>query len=738
MTERPIMSNPEPAGRGTWLDVYMPDQLPAVQKVAPPQFLNISMVRGILYRQRWLVAGVLFAAVTLGLMVTLLMTPRYEATAKVSVKPFNEEVVEGQSDRAVPTQLVDKYIATMIQRIGSRQLAGVVVDDLKLDQRQGLLGKDIDKSRAPGLTDQQWRESKRQAAVSALISSLNVKSTPGSLVIDIGVRSENPVLSAEIANGYANAFLASDTRASVASSKYALTYLSGQIEETRVRLQNAEQAANEYARARGIIVQPLNGPNEAENASSATTLIGTKLASINEDFIEARADRIAAEQRWRTVQSLPASQLPEVQNSQSLQQLLADLTEKRAQLAELRQRYNDDFPQIANLRAQIDTINSQLERSAADIKSNIRNQLTIARNQENALAAELQQLTGATLGEQDEKVQLSVLDREAEALRNQLKMLLDRYNQVNSAANVNPDTLQMLDTATVPSSPYSPNLLRNMTIALAIGIALAVGLAVLRETFDDRIRSLEDVEDKLALPFLGHTPHVADRDLTLQSSNRFSALMEAYSSIRAAIDFSLPRTSNVIQVASSQAGEGKSTTAVVLAEMFANFGRKTLLVDADLRRPSVSKLLGLERPKVGLVEVVLGHVPLEDAIVRGVHEGLHILPVAELPPSPTEILASREFEQFIEECRGKYSLVVFDSCPVMGLADAPMLARLVDATVFVLEANTLPFSRARTAVRRLTSAGGKVIGAVLSKYRALEAGQAYDYQYTYYQYGPRQ
>lgn len=730
------MNNPEPVNPATFLDAYMPPQVPSLQQRAP-QMLNINVLRGLLYRQRWLVAAVVFAAAVIGLTVTLLMTPMYEATSKVSIKPFGEQVVDSNVNMPMPTNLVYEYIATMVQRIKSRQMAEVVVDDLKLGERQDLLGKDVDQSRAPGLTDDQWREAKRQMAISAITGSLNVAGSQGSFVIDIGVRSGNPILAAEIANAYANAFVASDTRSSVQSSRYALTYLTDQIEQTRVRLQTAEQAANEYARSRGIIVQPASAGSEEENASAATTLTSAKLANINEKYIEARAARIAAEQRWKAVQNLPASQLPEVQNSSSLQALAADLTEKRAQLAELRQRYNDDFPQIRNLRAQIDSINAQLERSSSEIKSTLRNALTVARNQENALSAELQSLTGETLGEQDQKVQLSVLDREAEALRNQLKILLDRYNTVNSAANVNPGTLQMLDAAMVPSSPYSPNLLRNLSVALALGVALAIGLAVLRETFDDRIRSLEDIEDKLGLPFIGHTPYVADRDISIDGSNRFSALMEAYSSIRAGIDFSLPRSSNVIQLTSSQPGEGKSTTSVVLAEMFASFGRKTLLIDADLRRPSVAKLLGIEKPKVGLVEVVLGHVPLEDAIVRGLHENFDILPIGEIPPNPTEVLASKEFEEFIQKCREEYSMVIFDSCPVMGLADAPMLSRLVDATVFVLEANALPFSRARAAIRRISAAGGKTIGAILTKYRALEAGQSYDYQYTYYQYGPR-
>jgi capsular exopolysaccharide synthesis family protein len=197
----------------------------------------------------------------------------------------------------------------------------------------------------------------------------------------------------------------------------------------------------------------------------------------------------------------------------------------------------------------------------------------------------------------------------------------------------------------------------------------------------------------------------------------------------------MPRNRNVIQLTSSQAGEGKSTTAVILAELFAGLGRRTLLVDADLRRPGVAALLGTERPKVGFVEVLLGHVALEEAVVKGMHKNLEILPMGAIPPNPVEILGSQELRDFIAKYREEYSLIIFDSSPVLGLADAPMLAHLVDGTVFVLEANKLPFGRARAAVRRLSAAGGHVIGVILTKYRALEAGEPYDYQYDYYQYG---
>ncbi|MEO1490293.1 MAG: polysaccharide biosynthesis tyrosine autokinase, partial [Pseudomonadota bacterium] len=295
--------------------------------------------------------------------------------------------------------------------------------------------------------------------------------------------------------------------------------------------------------------------------------------------------------------------------------------------------------------------------------------------------------------------------------------------------------ISLVDTATVPSVPIRPSLTMNILLSLVLGTALAGGLVVLREVLDDRIRSLEQVEEKLGLPLLGHTPYITDREMQGDSGDQFGALIEAYASIRSTIDFALPRESNVLQLTSSKASEGKSTTAVILADLFARMGRKTLLIDADLRRPSVADLLDIERPEAGLVEVLLGHTDLESAIVKGVHENLEIMPIGELPPNPTELLASPQFAKFLAEQRQNYSLVLLDSAPVMGLADAPMVARLCDGTIFVLEANNVAFGQARAALRRLRSAGGKPLGVVLTKYRALEAGQSYDYQYSYYQYG---
>ncbi len=731
MNERSIVQAGETGHKSAWLDGYMPaGQIDLVQP--RPQLINFATIRGIIYRQRWLVGGVILLALLGGLVMTLLSTPMYQAQAKVSIKPFGQYVVEGQDVEQGfnPTQIYD-FMATQVEIIKSRSMASRIVEDLDLASRSALLGKDVDEARAPGMSDEQWIEAKKGIAASILTGSVVAEVPTQNWVITIGYRSPDPALAAELANAYADAFVASGSRNTIEGNRYALEYLKQQIEESRSRLAEAEQVANSYARNSGIMLQSTGAEGEGV---AATTLTSANLASINARVANARAARIEAEQRWRAMQNLPAAQLPEVQNNPVLQGLVSDRTEKLAQLADLRQRYDDEFPQIQNLLAQVRVLDTQIERSSADIKAALRNQFLVAQGQEQALQAELGALTGDRLVEQDQQVELSALDREAQALREQLKALLDRYNQINSAANVDAGTIDKIDAALVPGAPYAPSPTRNLAIALVLGIALAAGLAVLRETFDDRVRSLDDVEDKLGLPLLGHTPHVDRQDIEVQGTDRFSALMEAYSSIRATLDFALPRHRNVIQFTSSQQNEGKSTTAVILAELFASLGRKTLLVDVDLRRPSVASLLDMERPKVGIVEVLLGHVELEAAVVKGVHENLEILPVGEIPPNPTELLASREMQQFIEKYRHEYSLIIFDSCPVLGLADAPTLASLVDGTVFILEANSLQFGQARAAIRRIAQAGGQLVGVVLTKYRALEAGQSYNYQYGYYKY----
>jgi capsular exopolysaccharide synthesis family protein len=731
MNERSMIEAPDPTGRSLWVDQYLPG--PVLEPVPQGSRIDVAWLRGALFRQRWLIAAVVALAMIAGVVMTLLTPPTYAAIATVRISPFSNQIVEGQDIAAsiVSASEIDSYMITQTEIVQSRNLAEQVARTLDLGKRAALLGAEVDQSRPANRSDEQWSEDKVKMAAGILQGSVSAESPNNSQIIAISVQSEDPALAAEIANGYADAFVQTDVRRSLDSNEYAREYLLQQIEEIRGRLNQAEVSSNDYARSAGIVTQGTTGSEDG----GTTTIVGSNLASINQTFAAARAARIAAEQKWRAISNIPASQVPEVLNSPVVQGLTSERARLNGELSVLRQRYNDEFPAIVDIRSRLSLIDQQLERSGSDIKASIRSEFLITRQQEQALEGELGSVTSSALVEQDKKIEFTGLEREAEALREQLKILLDRYNQISTASNLQSSAITPLDSAIVPRGPVAPSLTRNLTIALALGLALAGALALVREVFVDQFRRAEDIEDRLGLNFLGLTPHVKIEDLENEEGNQFSTLMEAYASIRSTIDYGIPRHGAVIQFTSSQASEGKSTTSLILAQLFARLGRKTLLIDGDLRKPSVHGLLDIERPPAGLVEVLLGHVTFDQAKIETIRENLTVLAVAGIPPDPVELVSSQAFRDFIEERRKDYSLVIIDSSPMLGLADAAEVAKVVDAAIFVVEANRTSLAQARTSINRLRAVGANIMGAVLTKYRALEAGSDYSYQYQYYQYG---
>ena len=539
-----------------------------------------------------------------------------------------------------------------------------------------------------------------------------------------------------IANAYAESFVSQSVEQDINTNSYARTYLEQQIIETRAKLQEAESNANGYARANRIIGQGAASSSSDSGGSGGrpATITASSLADVNTAFSEARARRIAAEQRWRVASNRPAAQLPEVQASGNIQSMRTQRAQIATRLAELRQRYQDGYPEVRELTTQTATLDQQIEAASNEIKQSIRNDFEVAQRLEAALQGELDRLSNRTLDEQDRQVQYNLIDRDAEAYRTQLAALLERYNQIAAAANVRNDDLSVLDVARVPGGPSSPNLLLNMFIALILGLGLGSGLALVRELLDNRLRTPDDVERKLFISTIGKTPFIAS-GMDTAFDDTFSPLSESYASIRASLDCAMGwKDHAAVQVTSSKAGEGKSTTAVALARKYAQIGKKTLLIDLDLRRPTIGKKFGQQRTEIGVVDVLYSRVSLQQALVQGTEANLDVLPVGTIPPNPADILASGLVRDFLEKYRAQYDMIVIDSSPILGIADAPLLSRFVDGVLVVIEANDATVGSARGAIRRLHDAKATVVGAVLTKFKSLEAGEGYNYQYGYYTY----
>ena len=720
-----------PHGRGSGIDRYMPATGDAPAEASPMQMIDLAFLRAIAWRQRYILLGVTALGLLLGLVFTLLATPMYKATAtaRVSESAF---IVEGQdiADPYLrPNQIYD-YLITMREVLTSRAMAQRVAQSMDLSNNS---------SQVPGLAE--WQASgdpsrdPTEFLIATLMSGISATIPNDAQIMEIEFSSTSSGFAAKAANAYVEALVTENITQGAEANSFAREYLEKEIAGVRAQLSEAERSAIDYARANRIVGEPLGeAATDAAGAGTAPTLTASALYDITTAYNAARARRIEAEQRWRTVAGLPASQLPEVQQSVTVQNLQGSLAEKQSELADLQERYRADYPAVREATAEIANLRSQIGATGSEIKNGIRSQFLVAQRQEAGLKRELDQVSNDTLDEQDRRVQYNFINREVGGLREQLAALIQRYNQISAASNLQTSRITPLDMASVPKAPYSPNLVKNLFVALILGMGCAFMLAVTIEIFDSRLRSIEDVEQKVNLVGLGQTPWVPD-GIEHEIDDNFTPISEAYSSIRASLDFSMLSSGpKAIQFTSCEPGEGKSTSCAAIARKYALVGKKTLLVDMDLRRPSLQKAFKTIRPKAGIVDVLFGRTPLSHAVVDVGIPNLDLLPVAEIPANPVEIMSSGLVAEFIERSKQAYDVILIDSSPVLGIADAPLLARFVDAVVFVIEANNVSARQARSSVRRLIDMDANIVGAIMTKFRALEAGQSYDYQYRYYSY----
>ena len=342
------------------------------------------------------------------------------------------------------------------------------------------------------------------------------------------------------------------------------------------------------------------------------------------------------------------------------------------------------------------------------------------------------QLKGATLSEQDQSVRYNILKREADTNRQLYDGLLQRYKQISAEAGVTANNIAVVDRATTPTSPISPDPKKNLSLAAFGGLLLAFLLVFARERFDTRVRSPEWVDHDVSVRLLGVMPLVTgDGGAKEAILNGHSPLSEACHSLRTSIelgaDGSMPST---ILFTSTKAQEGKSTTALGLAHAFAQAGARVLLVDGDLRKPSLHKLLDVENNQ-GFSDVLAGGMTLDQAVIRANNFKIDLITAGGRPDSPAALLDPEKLKAVLGDALKSYDQVIIDGPPTMGIADATRLAAAVTATIFVLKSQGVTREEARFALRHLQSEQIHVIGAVLTMFDARRSLASNYYTYGY-------
>lgn len=707
------------------------------QDAADSDEIDLLAYWRILVKRRWTVLGAAGIVLVTALVGTLLMTPIYRASTSLQIDRDTIRVVDVEGVQPMEGTGAD-FFQTQYELLKSRALAQRVASQLGLAE-----GDQLERLNPPspwqalkGLFSGDEGElteaevSAREAAATAYIMrGLTVEPVRNSRLVRVHFDSPDPEFSQRAANAIAEAFIASNLERRFDSSSYAKTYLEDRLQELKLKLEDSERQLVAFAQQEQIV----------SSGEGSATLSEQNLGTLNAALAEASRERIRAEARWRQAQASTGTVLLGEIGENSI---IKSLQERRATLnAEYQDKlrlYKPAFPAMVQLKGQIDEVERQIGVEVGNIKSAIQAEFLAAQEQERLLNEQMTGLKNEVLDLQSRSIQYNIFKREVDTNRQLYDGLLQRYKEVGVAGGVSTNNIAVVDRAQ-RGYKFKPSLSRNLALGLLAGLMLGVLLALAFEYLDDTLKSPEDLEKQLGLSVLGVIPLLkAPMTPAKALEDPRSAFAEAYRSVRTALQFAtdsgVPRC---LLVTSATPAEGKSTTALTLAKAFAQLGKRVLVIDGDLRNPSLHRALNKPN-EAGLSNYLAGAAKATEVILATDIPGLMYMPTGPLPPNPAELLMGPKMVSLVSIASEKFDQVIIDGPPVMGLADAPILANLAHGTLLVVEAGETRIGVGKNALKRLYAARAHVIGALLTKFSSKHAGgygYGYGYGYNYYSYG---
>lgn len=703
--------------------------------------INLRAYWAVIVRRKWTVLT-FFAIVVVAVMTaTYLTTPVYRAstTLQIDAEELNIVQYEQVTSSAQTGWDSSEYMRTQQEVLRSRATAERVVNELNLTEHPAfnrppepslaatwLPWLKQDKNPEPATPDNDGLAEKTRGVVAAVQGGLSVEPVGNSRLLRLHFDSPDARLAAEVANSVATVFINLNLSRRMDATSYAKTFLQDRLQQVQAKLEESEKALVAFARKEELIKTGVSDSVDTQVLQGFTAAL-----------TQAQQERIRAESLHNSVQNTAIEALPEVLENRTIQGLKERKSKLETDYQEGLKLYKPAYPKMEQIAGQIAEIDTMIKAEIQNVRAAIYSRYQSAQAQETALNVKLQESRRDILGEQDRSIQYNILKREVETNRQLFEGLLQRLKEVGVAGGVGSNNISVIDKAEVPGGPHTPNPRRNLMIAIFLGLFGGVGLAFLFEHLDDSIKLADDIEQQLGLPVLGIIPHtqaLPGGKLFRENDDTRSHFAEAYRSLRTALQFSTPEgMPRVLMVTSASMGEGKSTTALSLAMQIAQLGKKVLLIDGDLRKASLHSTLDLPNT-LGLTNYLAGDAKPAEVTRATQIPSLFLITSGPLPPNPAELLASPKMVSLLSLAAEKFDHVVIDGPPVLGLADAPLLGNIAEATLIVIESGGTRRDFARGAIKRLRGTHTHLLGGVLTKMQVRD--HAYDYySSSYYHYG---
>lgn len=680
----------------------------------------------IIQKRMWICIIVFVVSIVSAVVYTYRTQPLYRTTAKILLehKELNVGIKQVMSENK---NTVDFY-TNQCEVLRSRLVAKKVIDTLDLKNHPEFsLNKTTGNPKSaesnavnpPAETD----------LINNFLSRLNVTLMKDSGILCISYVGHDPDIITTITNTIMQTYIEQDWERRYSVAKEALEWLNKQMKDVKSAVEQSERALQKYKKESNIIgIEPTVSGQSGNREDSQHSVVLQKLAELNTTLTNAKTERIKLEMLYNKLATLKKAKnqeeiihsIPPVMQNSLIQKLKEDYVNAQNEVSLYAHRYGGKHPKIVQLNTELDTMKNNIMREVERLCENIIIEYEIARSNEATLATIFEQQKKEVFTQGDKAIQYGVLKREADTNRQMYETLLTRIKETNLTEDLKASDIRVIDNAEVPMSPYKPQRSLNILLGIVMGLFLGVGITFLIEYMDNTIRTQEDVEKYFGTFLLGVVGHIRQkrrdtRDAQLVTYNLpKNPITESIKRIRTNILFSHPeQPKKVLLVSSATPSEGKTLFTSNLGVVLAQMGKKVLLIDADLRNPSLHKIFRLDESS-GLSDFLINSHNLPGIIKSTQIPNLQIITSGSIPPNPSELLSSPAMVEFLKTAKEEYDWIIIDSPPLLTVTDGSILARIVDGIIFVIRSKKTSITTAQKGACCIAAVRHKMLGVVIN------------------------
>ena len=690
-------------------------------------------------KHRWKVIASFFIIVTLVTIGSFSITPTYQASVTIQIEKEAANVLKFEDILPVDTGGGD-YYKTQQMLIRSRVIARSVIDNLSLWNYTQFQDKGLVRSAQAAVAPVD--EAAMDELIDDFLKLLNVDLIRKSRIALINFKSNDPQLSATVANQVAREYIDFNLEYKFKATETARDWLSGQLSEFQAKVERSEEDLNKFAKRNGIF-----------SLEKDENLVIRRLEDLNEALTLAEASRIKNESFFLEVskhspRSIPAAIKDDLFLINDLKKELSTLEAEYSKLSKL--LYKEDYPRMVRLKAEMDALDFRIDKEGRALIKRAEIVYKISLEREKLLRDSFDMQKQLALEIKEKSIQYNILKREVDTNKELYNGLLQRLKETGVAAGLETSNIQIVDRAVAPLRPASPKKAINIFISMIAGLFVGVGIAFSVEYFDNTVKDPEEMSKVFGLTTLGLIPSLQStiskkrrRDKKGESlpgaddlgivthSHPRSSMSESFHTFRTSLLFSTPgKPPQTILVTSSSPSEGKTTVSCNLGILLAQSGSKVLIVDADLRRPACHKAFSVSSTP-GITDYLTGHMKLRQVVKKTPVKGLFVIPSGPICPNPPELLDSDQFAGAIMKLRKHFDFIIFDSAPVVVFADTLSLANKMDGTVVVVKSGETTKDDLKNSVGLLRGVQAQMLGMVMNSIDIKKSENYYSYHEYY-------